>query len=89
MIQCENGSALVDFQDEECWHCQRNLENHPLKTDVRYWLAFSRPTGLLFRLMSIVLAIGFIFLLFTFQFAKSAIVFVLMIIMLRMSLRPR
>ena len=79
----------MDFQDDECWHCQRTLENHPLKTDVRYWLAFSRPTGLLLGLMSILLAIAFVVLLFTFEFAKSAIAFVLMIIMLRVSLRPR
>jgi len=49
MIRCTQCKAPIDWTDESCWHCQTNLNQHPLHTDLRYVIAYSRLSRFVFN----------------------------------------
>ncbi len=98
MIRCTKCQAPVDWADHACWHCQAGLDQHPLRTDMRYWLAYSQPSRLIFNLavtlVFLYLFVGAILSPFSRSFIETIGMLVcfgipLSIALLRLALRER
>lgn len=50
MIRCTECRAPIESSDTECWHCQAELKTHPMRSDLRYWLAYGRLPRYVFNL---------------------------------------
>lgn len=57
MLRCVKCRAPIEYSDNECWHCQVTLKDHPSRNDIRYWLAFGRVPRYVFNLFACIVCV--------------------------------
>ncbi len=57
MICCEQCNAPIDLRvHQPCWNCNANTHEHRMRSDIRYLIAYSRLSSVLFALVLIATA---------------------------------
>lgn len=52
MICCEQCNAPIDLRvHDACWNCNATTHHHKMRSDIRYLIAYSRLSSVLFALV--------------------------------------